>query len=101
MPSVRHGLGKGGNLLREFVEPFHELRMRLAPVGSEAKIEIAERAGKRDVADVELRPEGGRRLFQLGERAAHLAGLMIDPFRLVFLCRPEAAFVYAQDSRVQ
>src|SRR3977135_994217 len=72
----RHGRGK-------FIEESHQARMILAPRAVEAKILAGERTGNRDLADIRWRIATGWRGFERGERARHLAGLMVDPFRLM------------------
>src|SRR5512133_3348451 len=63
------------------------------PRSREAEIAVAERASERDLTDVGGRRERRRGGFERRERARNLAGLMIDPFRLVPLGRTPAAFV--------
>src|SRR6185437_3698510 len=69
--SVRLGFGEGRHLGGEFSEPLHQLRMGFSPGAVEAEIEIAKRAGERDMADMRRRRDRGRRLFEKSERAAH------------------------------
>src|SRR5262249_19252623 len=89
--------GKGGHLGGETILPGPQPRMILAPAPLEAEVAIAERAGERDLADVGRRVETGRRGFERGRRARHLAALMIEPFRLVLVGGPITGLVIDQD----
>src|SRR5215218_1138300 len=61
---------EGRHAFREIVEPGDELRVVVAPLALEAQVEIAERAGERDMADVDRRRRGSvERAFRLVERA--------------------------------
>src|SRR4051794_14533408 len=80
------------NARGEFVEPFHEARMTLAPSSLETQIAIAERAGERDLPDIRNCIELRRCGLQHIERALHLSALMIEPLRLVFFDRAPAPF---------
>src|SRR5205823_2363160 len=81
--SIRRRRGECRNRCRKLVEEFDEARMILPPRAGEAKITVAEHAGNRDLSDVRRRVAAGRRGFEGSERARHLAGLMLHPFRLV------------------
>src|SRR5258706_47571 len=60
------------------------------PCSFETEIAIAERASERDLSYIRRRRERRRGGLESGERAVDLAGLMIEPFRLVPL-RPAKA----------
>ncbi len=60
--------------------------MIAAPAAAETEIAIAERAGERDLSDIRQHAgviERRRRGFQRGQSRATLAGLKLEPFRLV------------------
>src|SRR5437763_15470866 len=70
----------------------------LAPPRSfETEIAITERASERDLPHIRRRRQRRRSGLERGERTGDLAGLMIEPFRLVPLGRPKAALVDQQD----
>src|SRR5258708_32653858 len=71
--------------------------MILAPRAVEAKILVGERAGDRDLADSRWRIATGWRGLERGERARHLAGLMVDPFRLMLGGIAPARLIDAQN----
>ena len=75
--------------------------MVLAPAFAEAEVAIAERAGDRDLADIGRAGERGRRGLERRQPARDLAGLVLDPFRLVALGRAKAPLVDLQDRRIQ
>src|SRR5262249_57746758 len=95
-PRLRPG-GRGGGEGRpaggEAVEPLDQARMIAPPRSREAEIAVAERASECDLTDVGRRRERRRGGFERRERARNLAGLMIDPFRLMPLGRTPTAFV--------
>ncbi len=64
------------------------------------QVEIAERAGNRDLPDIGLGP-GRRRQSRLkrGDSPVYLALLMLDPRRNAMLFRAKAAFIDDQDRR--
>jgi len=72
-----------------------------APSAAEAEIEIAERAGERDLADIRRAVERGRCRFQMAQSAHDLVGLMVEPFALMLLRRPEPALVDLQDRGIE
>ena len=74
--------------------------MVLAPAFAEAEVAIAERAGDRDLAHVGRAAEPGRRRLERRQPARDLAGLVLDPFRLVPLGRPPP-LVDLEDRRIQ
>src|SRR6266571_1083996 len=72
--------------------------MMLAPASLEPQVEIAERAGSGDLSDMREPVEAGRLRLERGQHPGHLAGLMLDPSRLVTLRRPPAAFIDSQNA---
>ena len=70
------------------------------PRTGEAQIEIAERRGEGDGADVERRREGRQRRLEGGKGAADLAGLIGGPALVPELGRPHAALVDLQDGGI-
>src|SRR5271157_3849315 len=83
--------------VREEVEPGDEARMVGAPRALEPEVEIAERAGERDRADVAQFL--GRRRLESRERPGNLVALIDDPFfRALVRLAPER-FVAQQDGR--
>src|SRR6516165_5861127 len=85
----------------ETVEPGDELGISAPPRAVEAEIAIAERAGERDLADGRRRIDRRRRSFERGERAGHLAGLMLEPFRLVGLRLAPPRLVDGEDRGIE
>src|SRR6266566_7187908 len=75
--------------------------MGLAPLALEAEVEIAERAGKRDLPYSRRRIERLRRSFERGERARDFAGLAIEPALHRHLGRPVASLVDDQDAGIE
>jgi len=71
--------------------------MIVPPFSFETQIAIAECASERDLSYIRRRRERRRGGLESGERAVDLAGLMIEPFRLVSLRRAKAALVDQQD----
>src|SRR5262249_28122427 len=98
--ALRRGRGESRHARGEAVEPGDQTRTIAPPRVPETEIAIAERAGERDLTDVGRRRERGRRGFERRERALHLTGLMLDPFRLVPLRCSPAAFVDQQDRSI-
>jgi hypothetical protein len=66
------------------------------PVAVKSQIPIAQRARQRDMADLRHAVEIRRSGFQARQRARHLAGLMVEPFRLVPVRAAPAALVNLQ-----
>jgi len=79
--------------------------MLFAPVSTEAKIAVAERAGDRDVPDMRQGAGSAIERRRIGlehrERARDFASLMIEPFLLVMFRRPPARLVYSEDRRIE
>src|SRR5436190_4032391 len=90
---LRLGRGEGRHARGEAVEPLDEARMLAPPRSREAESAVAQRASERDLTDVGGRRERRWGGFERRERARNLAGLMIDPFRLVPLGRTPTALV--------
>ncbi len=70
-----------------------------APAAGKAQIEIAERAGERDRADIAL-TRGRRRAFQRRKAARDLARVMIEPFGDILAGFTIAGLVDLQQRRV-
>src|ERR1700724_1980222 len=71
--------------------------MVLAPGAMEAEVAIGEYAGERDLPDGRRRVASGWRGLERSERPLDLAGLMLDPFRLVLGGITPTALVHLQD----
>jgi len=83
----RRGRGERWHARGEAVEPGDETRMIVPPFSFETQIAIGECASERDLSYIRRRRERRRGGLESGERAVDLAGLMIEPFRLVSLRR--------------
>src|SRR5260370_37792387 len=94
----RRGRGEGWHARGEAVEPGDEARMIVPPFSFETEIAIAECASERDLSYIRRRRERRRGGLEGGERAVDLAGLMIEPFRLLPL-RPAEAGLPDQHDR--
>jgi len=70
------------------------------PGAGKTKVAIAERTGKRDLADIRRGTERRRGGFERRESARDLSSLEIDPFRFMPLGRPPASLVNQQDRRI-
>src|SRR5690606_10790932 len=92
------GLFERGNACGEIVEERDQAWMRRPPASGKAEVEIAERAGERDVADMKRTVQGER--FGGGEAALDLACLMRLPLRALLLRLAPAAFIDLEQRRV-
>src|SRR3954469_11937356 len=72
----------------EVGKPSDELRVALTPALLEPQVEVAERAGEGDVADMVPSRRRGVRALEKAQGAVDLAGLVVEPFRLVSLLGP-------------
>ena len=83
------------------IEPGHQPGMARAPFAFVAEIEIAERAGERQVAVVRACSPSRWRLLQMVEGPVDLALLAFHPGRVPLVLGPEALLVDEQQRRIQ
>src|SRR5262249_23520959 len=90
------GLFEGGHRLGVLIEPRHELGMFGTPFAFVPEIEIAEGAGKREMAVVGAAAPSGRALLELVERAVDLGLLALLPGRVPLLFGAESFLIDQQ-----
>src|SRR3954454_1093347 len=84
---------------RECIEPADEARIDAAPRPGKTQVLIAERAGKRNRADIDVCAR--RRGFERSERALDLAGLISKPAFDHFVFGAVAPLIHAQDRCIE
>src|SRR5215813_7680389 len=95
------GLFEGGHRLGVLIEPGHELGMSGTPFAFVPEIEIAEGAGKREMAVVGAAAPSGRALLELVERAVDLGLLALLPGRVPLLFGAESFLIDQQQRGIE
>src|SRR4029453_8143755 len=91
------GLFEGRHRLGVLIEPGHELRMSGTPFAFVPEIEIAEGAGKREMAVIGAAAPSWRALLELIERAVDFGLLALLPERGPLFFGAESLFIDKQE----
>src|SRR5262249_10586796 len=95
------GLFEGGHRVGVLIEPGHELGMSRTPFAFVPEIEIAEGAGKREMAVIGGVAPSWRALLELVERAVDLGLLALLPGRVPLLFGAESFLIDQQQRSIE